>query len=155
MNLQRVNQHIQRIDSLVARIDSMEHGSEIQSDLSRYLCVVSHGLLEQSVETLYCEYAKSKSHARIYRYMNERSRIGSNFSMETLLQTVGGFDQDWEEEIRKHPDFDQLKSGIDSLRSLRNQVAHGENTGVSYVLAKDYLKSVKSVVRIIQDQCTR
>ncbi len=155
MNLLLVYQHQQKIDNLVARMEGLGYGSEVQSDLAKYLCIASLGYLERSVHAIYSEYARVHSERKVARYFSQRMPMGANFNMTKLLETIDGFDTDWGDELRNHVDFDRYKSAIDSLRSNRNGIAHGADVGVSFVQAKEYCSSVKEVVELLKNQCTR
>ena len=75
-----------------------------------------------------------------------------NPKMETVIQLVGAFSQDWADNLKTET-RDQLKDHIDSLVANRNQIAHGKDVGLSHVRLNDYYQSAVKVIELIEEQC--
>ena len=48
---------------------------------------------------------------------------------------------------------DEKKAAIDSVYGLRNSIAHGGSTGITYIRITNYYKSVKDVVSFAERMC--
>ena len=142
MNVFSIRRHQQRIENVFARTDGLPYDEEqLRSDLARYLCVLVAGFIEQSLQTIYGEYAKGSASPKIVRFLERQLARSTNFSIENLLQLVSAFDNDWAEEIKTHRDFDRYKSAVDAVYANRNKIAHGVDVGISYDLIREYCQA--------------
>ena len=156
MNVFSIRRHQQRIDNVFARTDQLPYDEDqLHSDLARYLCVLIAGFIEQSVQTIYAEYAKESASPKVVRFLERQLDRSTNFNMERLLLLVSSFDDDWADEIRTHPQYDRYKSTVDTVYANRNRIAHGDDVGISYVQVKDYFDSTAKLIELIIQQCER
>ena len=76
----------------------------------------------------------------------------TNLNEEKLKQLLGAFSGDWriifETEIS-----DEQKAALDSIVNLKNHVAHGKPTTMSFVRVNNYYQNIRKVVEIVQRIC--
>lgn len=155
MNLRIIQEHQRRLDRLFSRVDELNRNGnepELVSDLTRYLCVLLSGFIEQSVRTVYAEYARAKATPAIVNFVESELESFQNPKMGKLLDLTGKFSPVWRAELAEKTQG-QIREQIDAIVSNRNRIAHGENVGVSYVYLKDYYSSAKKLVDILVEQC--
>lgn len=146
-----LEQRQRRLDALFKKIDSIPaEDLELRAHFARYLCVLVSGFLDTSIVDMILHYVAGVSHARVSRLTEVRLRRESNLNREALLQLIGGLDQGWKRELEEFLDGHR-GSALDSLRGLRNAIAHGGDASVTYVTVQQYYVSVKEVVKFVAD----
>jgi hypothetical protein len=142
-----------RLDAVFARGESLaEQDSELQSDFSKYLCVLVSGFLEKAVSELLMEHARRTGAPSLQRFVNASTRKFTNANCEKLKETLGRFDPRWRDRLDKVL-VDQYKDAVDGLIALRHIVAHGGDAGVTYRRMTCYYDLVKVVVAEIAELC--
>lgn len=147
-----VTREQQRLDAVFTRVDSLPSETELRSDFARYLCVLVSGFLETAVAELLLEHSRRCAAPTIQRFVDSKTSGFTNANSEKLLQLLGSFDPEWRAAAEKLLQ-DEFKTAVDSVVSLRHGIAHGRNTGITYIRVKDYYDAVKEVVRGIADIC--
>lgn len=142
----RVSAAEARLDSTFERVRAVpfENG-ELRSDCARYLCVLVSGYLETAVVDLIIAYASAVSHPRTARLVERKLTRTTNLKAEPLAQLIGALDSDWEAGLREYLG-DERKASLDSLVSLRHEIAHGNPTGVTLVTVTTYYGAIKETV---------
>lgn len=137
----------QRIDSLEskAKSDPVKQDLELQSQLARFLCVLSSGLLEQAVALTLAAYAERKCHPNVARYVGVSVGELRNPKFEKVLVILGQFSPQWRDRFENGTPL-EVKEAIDSIVNNRHQIAHGGQTGISLVTFMEYYKRVKSFI---------
>ena len=142
----------QRLDAVFARVDALPADAEIRSDFARYLCVLVSGFLETAIAELLLEHSRRSGAPTLQRFVDSKTSNFTNANAEKLLQLLGSFDPQWRTAAE---DFlqDEFKTAVDSVVNLRNGIAHGRNTGITYIRVKDYYDAVKQVVLEVANIC--
>jgi hypothetical protein len=140
-----------RLDHLFAIGDSMAD-IELQAHWSRYLCILVSGYLENAVRLIYGDYANRKSHRPVASYVEAQLAWFSNPAMNKILELTRSFDPAWEERL-KSATRDGLYDAVDSIVARRHEIAHGENSGISYATMKDYYKRALCGVDLLESTC--
>ncbi len=128
----------QRIDGLQAKAKS-ESDLELQSQLARFLCVLSSGLIEQAIIHTLSAYSQRQSHPNVARYVGASVAKLRNAKFEDILVILGHFSPTWREYFEENT-ASEVKDAIDSIVNNRNQIAHGGQTGVSLATFMNYYK---------------
>jgi hypothetical protein len=136
-----------RIDSLQAKakIEPVCLDTELQSQIARFLCVLSSGLMEQALIMILTEYAQKRCHADVSRYVSASLSRIRNAKFEDVLIVLRHFSPDWREHFEKKT-APEIKDAIDSIVNNRNQIAHGAQTGISLVTFMEYYKRLKAFI---------
>lgn len=157
--IHRVRQRRQRLENQFSHVgvdnfpESTTLSPELVSQYARYLCVLVAGFVEQSVGDLLVECARRRSDDSVSSFVESRLDRLPNMKQERLRQLLRSFNVAWWDDLQSRCP-DQLQS-LDSVVALRNQIAHGKDTGTSYVGvlqyfndASDVLESLASVLEI-------
>ena len=139
-----------RLDVLYKRAEELEE-MELQSHWARYLCVLTSGFLESSIQAIYGRYAIDKSAPHVANFVQQRLRYFQNAKMGNICSLAGEFNPEWGEQLG---DIDEeLKDAVNSVVANRHLIAHGRDVGISFARMKEYYPRIRRVVEIIQDQC--
>ena len=152
----RIASELQRLHDLIDRTAGAAHDITLLGHWGQYLCVLAAGFLENSLTTIYSEYAKGSSSPQVAQFVSKRLTEIYNPNAERFVQTAGDFNEKWKVELSEFLDADpeRRKGGINSIISNRNKIAHGESVSVSPGLVKDYLDRSVEVLEFIENQCT-
>lgn len=142
----------QRLDATFQRVANLNFDLELQSDFSRYLCVLVSGYLEKAVTELILEHARRSGAPSLQRFVEANTRKFTNAKTKKLQDMFRSFDPDWGKELDIFI-VDDLKDAVDSVVSLRHQIAHGVSVGVTYHRILEYYKRVQKVIQKIADLC--
>lgn len=154
MKARQLASHISRLDALFAKASELQANDELLAHWARYLCVLVSGLIEKSIITIYVAYAQDRGHDNLGRFVSARLKRFQNANRERITQLVASFSPDWARQLEGSVD-ESVWAAIDSVVANRNQIAHGENAGISYVVIKDYYSRVKKFLKVIDDQTER
>lgn len=130
---------------------------ELQAEWARYICIVSSGILENSLKELYIEFAKQKASARIARYISSQISPLRNPKTQRFLDIASAFSQTWQAELEVFVGDNGRSEAIDSIMNQRHLIAHGKykNSNITMAGIKEYFSKAIEVLDFIEQQCTR
>ncbi len=127
MRNRELSRQIQQLNALITRTDQASAGDvEMQSHWAKYICVLSAGLLENTLPELYAEYAQGSASPAIALYVRTSVSKIQNPKTARFIETAGAFKKEWEEELRAFADDEGRKDAVDSIMSNRHRIAHGK-----------------------------
>lgn len=134
-----------RLDSVVRQVDGTALQPELLAHFARYLAVLISGYVEQSAKELIREYARRQGDIRVQRLVGKHVERFRNLDNDKLKQMLDALDPDWWPMLAAaHPD--DLEA-LGSIATLRNNISHGGDSGVSLVVVKGHLECVENVVK--------
>ena len=152
MKNREVIRYQQRLDNLFEKVKDISD-LELKSHWARYLCVLVSGYLETSVRAIYSEYSSKKASKNVANYVNSSLKRFQSPKMGNILQLTEAFSRQWAEELENATDG-KLKESVDSIVTLRHNIAHGRDSGVSYARIREYYQSAIKVIELIEKQCS-
>lgn len=143
----RVTQNRNRIDALLKTMDAAvdEVDPRIQNIFANHVVLVSAGYVEDAVLATLSEYGRVHGNPKIARFAEKAISRNNSLNCEKVEKILHQFDKDWWPEIKAQTPPASM-SAIDSLKTLRDQVAHGKPNGTGYMTVKGYYKSSKRFV---------
>ncbi len=147
-----INSHRQRIEAVFARSTSLSQDTELLADHAKYLCVLVSGYVDKALSEIVLEHARRVGAPSLQRYVERNTSRFTNANATKVIQLLGSFDSDWEKAMNSFL-VDKYKDALDSVISLRHQIAHGSSVGVTFVRIKEYFESIVEVVDRIQEIC--
>ena len=139
-----------RLDSAFARVPSASTDIELQSDFSRYLCVLVSGFFENAIVALVLDFSQRRSAGEVAAFVENRLDYWTNPNTEKICSLLGSFSRDWRKEAEAYL-IDERKESVNSLVALRHKIAHGESVGTSLSQVKAYYQTIIKVVDFIAD----
>jgi len=131
------------------RIAERQSDDEVKSLLAKIICIRISGLLETALKCRISDYSDKRTPNEIKRFLSQKIKDITNLKSTKLCDVLGTFSNDWkcsfEEELTTNA---QLKSSLDSLISLRHDIAHGQNCDVTLKSILQYFNDAKIVVNL-------
>ncbi|MBW4615321.1 MAG: hypothetical protein KME21_19005 [Desmonostoc vinosum HA7617-LM4] len=142
----------QKLDNLFEKVNQLPDDIELKAHWARYLCILVSGFIENSVRAIYSQYAKNKAIPNIANFVERKLDDLQNPKMEKILQLTAAFSLEWESNLRNATEG-ELKDAINSIVANRNNIAHGQDVGITYATIKDYYEKAFKVIKMIENQC--
>jgi len=153
MRSSKIIEEQQRLDSLFKKINEIQKispDSELQAHWARYLCILVSGFLENSISTIYIEYAKKKATPQIVNFVVTKLEKFQNPRMEKVFQLMDSFDKKWGDQLRIMTEG-EIKDAVNGIVDSRNSIAHGKSVGISYVTIRNSYESSKKLLDILEN----
>lgn len=130
-----------KLDYAISQFDA-QSDVYLQSHISRYLIIVTAGYFEQVVQNTLLEFSKPRSSVQIASYVESTLAWEGSINRAKLLRILDRFDRSWYPIIESLAN-DEQKNAVDSIKDLRDQLAHGGENGTGYGVAKAYHTGVR------------
>lgn len=139
-----VERRRKRLEALLASIDGAALSPELTAHYARYFCVLVSGHAEQCVKELVRQYTRNKSTEPIQRYVAAQLKRLRNVNGDDLRQLVQSLDAQWWMDLEAALP-DEL-TAFTSVAAVRNQIAHGEETGITVATVRQYFDHVSAIL---------
>ncbi|WP_407936853.1 HEPN domain-containing protein [Jiella pelagia] len=139
-----------RITSLfiLMKKDLISLDSRLQSAFAGYMIVQSSGFIERSVSALLGEYGSRRSNAEISRFLQKTVERENSLNCEKIEKILSRFQKSWWPNISLDLEAG-VTEAVDSLKTLRDQIAHGRTNGTGLLVVEGYfVKAVTLVERL-------
>lgn len=151
MNKATIYRHKQRIDTLFTLYSKLPDDDLLKSNWCKFMIVQISGFLEMTIKSLLRDYVSISSPPRISKYIEKSLSGFINPKVEKIFLLIGQFDSDWEREIRLKI-TEEMQDSISSVVSQRHLIAHGSDTGATFIVVKDWYKNILGFLKIIEAQ---
>ncbi|MCG8348560.1 MAG: MAE_28990/MAE_18760 family HEPN-like nuclease, partial [Chloroflexales bacterium] len=141
-----------QLDNLFKKVSGLQGDLELQAHFARYLCILVSGFLENAIITIYSTYAHDKAAPNVANYVETQLGRSQNPNMERILQVSGAFNPQWRSDIENNLPG-EVKDSVNSIVNTRNQIAHGESTGITYITIKNYYDNALKLIDFLRRQC--
>ena len=148
----RVEQYKQRVDSLLSKMDSEVESAElwVQGIFASQLVLAGSGYIEEAVSGILSEYGRSRSNPKIARFVDKSvARVGS-LNCRKIEELLQKFNKEWWPSVKCKATPEEI-AAVDSLKALRDQVAHGKSSGTGYTVVRGYYIGSKRFVNCLAD----
>lgn len=133
-----------RLDNLVSKFDA-QTDFFLQAHLARYLIIVTSGYFEQAIQISLAEFARPRAHTQIVSYVDTTISWEGSINRYKLERILGRFDKQWFQSLETTA-AEAEKNAVDSVKELRDQLAHGSDNGTGYAVARGYHFLVRDYV---------
>lgn len=149
---QEVNSEVDRIKALFTKFIELSKESEldIHPVYANYMVLKSAGFLEKSVHAILAEYGRRNANSEIKRFLVKTVERENSLNCEKLERIISKLDSGIWETIFANTDIES-RSGVDGLKTIRDQIAHGKHNGTSIRTVKNYFDSTLKMVTAIGD----
>lgn len=143
----RVAQNGDRIDALLSTLDATvdEVDPVVQNVYANHVVLAGAGYVEDSVAAILSEYGRTRGNARMARFVERSVARNNSLNCDKIARVLQDFDKDWWPAIEASTAIEN-RSAIDSLKTLRDQIAHGRPNGTGYRTVKDYYSRSKRFI---------
>lgn len=140
----RVTSQIQRIDHLSGELRRASDDAELilQTVFANHLVLAASGLVEQTVVSVLGEYGVRNGNRQLSRYLEKMVGRQNSLNCEKIEKLLVHFDKDWWPEIKLRTTAED-REAVDSLKTLRDQIAHGKPNGTGLNTVSNYFSGAK------------
>lgn len=154
MHSRKLHSQLQRLRSLIDKTTTASgRDFELHGHWGRYLCVLVAGFLENAIGEIYTEFANRAASGPAASFIAARVLKIQNPKSQRFVETAGAFKSEWGIELEEFLDQEGRRDAIDAIMNNRNQIAHGEDVGISVIRVKEYLDKCVEVVEFLENQC--
>lgn len=122
---------------LYANIDD----TRIQGYLAKYLAIMASAYVEISVKEELSAFCESRSHPFIREFVKTTVSLENSLGCGKIEAILGKFDKRiWD--VLKGSLTEEQVSSIDSLKALRDQIAHGKDNNTGYLVISRYFDAI-------------
>ena len=98
--MQPIHAQKKRLDALFDKARDMSEDPELLSNWAKYLCVLTCGFLENSVESCLVEYCRKHGDENMINFVSTKLKSFQNPKMGKILELVGSFSRTWEADLK-------------------------------------------------------
>ena len=142
-NRDRIDYKIKNLDAVVGTADPI-----IQNVFSNHIVIAGAGFVEHAVLEVIYEYGKVNSNPKISKYLGWSVRQNNSLNCEKISRILNQFDESWWVDIDSVATYQQ-KLAVDSLKNLRDQIAHGGHNGTGYTTVKNYYIDATKFITVL------
>lgn len=148
MPLPRIISEDAKLSKLTADLADCVHAADlsIQHVFSSHLILAGAGHVEHSIIHVLSEYGRIHGNLVIKRYIEKSVSRNNSLNCEKIETICNQFSSAWWSELEETT-LQVERDAVDSLKTLRDQVAHGQRNGTGYSVVKGYVQNAKSFVR--------
>lgn len=147
-----VNKYIDNIDEKIEVMDEAIRAGiddRIHPVFSKYVVFAGSGLIENSISATLNEYCGSHSNQQIQKFISKYIKWQNSFNCNKIKELLNRFDRHWWQEIEDKTTKEERIS-IDSLKNLRDTLAHGGRNGTRYHVVIQYYRDAKNFVDVVE-----
>ncbi len=114
------------------------------------MAILTPGFFEQAVQTALGDFAKRCAHNDVSNYVDSTLAWEGSINREKLSKILKRFNESWYEAVELIA-TDSEKNAVDSIKELRDKLAHGVDNGTGYGTIKGYHQQTRAYVeRLLQ-----
>lgn len=140
----------QNIDSIVAAMDAAASNVPIPilGVFANHLAIKAAGHIERSVREILAEYGARHGNRAISAFIEETVRGYNSLNCEKIQRIFYRFSADWWTSVEAGSSKPS-RDAVDSLKTIRDALAHGRDNGTSLSTIKEYYASSKVFIATV------
>ena len=153
MHNRDIGSQIQRLNGLIKNVSrACGEDTELLAQWAKHICVLSAGLIENSVKAIYIDFAAKSVSKPIANFVAGHLSQIRNPKAQKFIQTATSFRKEWGDDLQKFMDENGRGDAIDSIMAHRHLIAHGKenNSTISFIQAKTYLEKSIEVIEFAE-----
>jgi hypothetical protein len=125
----------------LCKICAQNDDTRIQGYLAKYLVIMASAYIEISVKEELAIFCNDKSHPSIREFVKATVSWENSLGCSKIEAILNKFDKKlWD--ALKDTLSDEEISAIDSLKALRDQIAHGKDNNTGYLVVSRYFDAI-------------
>lgn len=154
-NLELSRQY-RRITALIEKAKEFEPDDVLRSHLTKYICVLCSGFIENSIYHTFSDIAESSCPPSVVlSYTKSQLYKIQNANSEKIKDLAKSFNTNWEIEIRKYLQENNRGAAINYILKDRHNIAHGRDSDITIVKLEEYLAKTVEVIKFIEDEINK
>ncbi|WP_155984359.1 HEPN domain-containing protein [Paracoccus pantotrophus] len=118
----------------------------IQHVFSAHLVLAGAGHIESSISHILSEYARIHGNETVGRFVEKTVARNNSLNCEKIKTIVDQFNLSWWAQVEATT-LQAERDAVDSLKTLRDQFAHGRRNGTGFTIVKAYFDNAKIFVQ--------
>jgi len=146
---QRILIEEQRLDKLSADLRNAVDDADdltLQHVFSSHLVLAGSGHIEKSVRYVLSEYGRINGNNTIKRFVEKTVARNYSLNCERIKKILDIFNPEWWEKVEAATSETE-RDAVNSLKTRRDKIAHGERDGTGFSTVDSYYRSSKSFIR--------
>jgi len=151
-NNSELNRQYNRITDLITKAKEFEPDDVLRSHLTKYICVLCSGFIENSVYHTFSDLADSSCPPSVVlTYTKSQLYKIQNANSEKIRALAKSFNPDWHDTIRDFLQEENRGAAINYILKDRHNIAHGRNSDITILKLEDYLNKTVEVIKFIEN----
>ncbi|WP_025146616.1 HEPN domain-containing protein [Pedobacter jeongneungensis] len=139
-----------RLDELaieIGRVDDLE----LKSHLSKYLCILISGFIENYIKELVLNLHERNCKKEISKFITSKVRGLTNLDDPKLIAFLETFNEEWARRYKAERN-DEMEAALNNIYAQRNAIAHGNasNSNITYLSIVKYFTLIKELLNILK-----
>ncbi len=109
------------------------------------------GFLENAVEVLLVEYTSKRADDKVRQFVSKELGQFQNPKFGKIADVLGKFSSEWKTNVESWT-TEENKDAVNSVVANKNQIAHGQSTGISLATIKEYYERVVDFVTNLESR---
>lgn len=152
-NNSELNSQYSKISSLINQAKQLEPDDEMRSHLTKYICVLCSGFIENSVYHTFSDIAENScSPSVVLTYAKSQLYKIQNANSEKIRALAKSFNPDWHDTIRDFMQEENRAAAINYILKDRHNIAHGRDSDITIGKLEGYLNKTIEVIKFIEDE---
>lgn len=150
MPLPRIDSEEQRLAKLSSDLRTAVDDADLalQHVFSSHLILAGAGHVEKSVIHILSEYGRQNGNAEIRRFVEKSVSRNNSLNCEKIKKILDLFNASWWGQLEAGTSND-VRDSVDSLKTLRDQIAHGHRNGTGFTVVNGYYLHSRDFVRAL------
>ena len=155
-NNSELNIQYNRINQLIIKAKELEPDDELKSHLTKYICVLCSGFIENSVFHAFSDIAESScAPSVVLTYTKSQLFKIQNANSEKIRALAKSFNPDWHDPLRDYLQEENRGSAINYILKDRHNIAHGRDSDITIIKLESYLNKTVEVIKFIEDELNK
>lgn len=138
-----------KVDSYISRMNG-EQDDFKKAVYAKWLIMLTAGYVEKSLQSIMKSYSESRGNKKVSDFVSRQIARHLSINMDKLREVVGSFSRSWVDELDSKATISQVEA-INSVKTLRDQFAHGSDNGVRWSTATGYWNEIKELMEVVND----
>lgn len=152
-NNEELNKQYSRINDLISIAKKFEPDDELKSHLTKYICVLCSGFIENSIYHTFSDIAENNcSPSVVLTYAKSQLYRIQNANCEKIRALAKSFNSDWHEPLKEYLQDENRSTAINYIVKERHNIAHGRDSDITIFKLEDYLKKTTEVIKYIEEE---
>lgn len=152
-NNPELNIQYNRIQQLILKAKEFEPDDELRSHLTKYICVLCSGFIENSVYHAFTDIAENSCEPSVVlTYAKSQLYKIQNANSEKIRALAKSFNPEWHDLLRDYLQEENRGAAINYILKDRHNIAHGRDSDITIIKLENYLNKTTEVIRFIETE---
>ncbi len=149
---QELNRQYNRIISLISSTKNFEPDDEMRSHLTKYICVICSGFIENSIYHVFYDIAeRSTEQSVVLTYAKSQLFKIQNTNSKKIRILTKSFNPDWHDPLRDFLQENNRSTAINYILKERHNIAHGRDSTITIRKLEENLSKTIEVIQYIEN----